>query len=104
MTELKKSQEALEIRENSLHAGLLEHEFRDKNPIGVLIFSPGQVSLMGGIPPEKSPLHSGFSRMRLLDVLARRLGNFYELGPAAPQMGHLSGAFSSTVFPQTGQT
>ncbi len=58
----EKGQEALVIGDDRLHPGLLEHELRDQDPVRVPIPAPGELSSMGRIPPEKSPLESGLLR------------------------------------------
>jgi len=55
-------QEALIIRDDRLHPGLLEHELGDQNPVRSGTLPPGEGSFVGFIPPEKCPLKSGLLR------------------------------------------
>jgi len=54
--------EALVIGKNRLNAGLLEHELRDHDFIGIPSFPPGEVSFVKGVPAEKRALEGSLLR------------------------------------------
>jgi hypothetical protein len=57
----KRFQELLVVRNDSGHLGLLEHDLRDPDGIGITGSSPGEVSAVLLKPIKQTPLDSLYS-------------------------------------------
>ena len=49
------SQKFFVIRNNCLHTGLLQHNFRDPDAVRIGCRAPGEIAMSAAIPGQKSP-------------------------------------------------